>query len=869
MNSATKALLAPPAMRNLHDPSGIGYADTLDPQVPLSVRVGPYLDISEGDVIDLYCDNQRVINYTVKREDLAPGSYNFVVLPLDQKFIRQDSITLLYEVTNPIGGQKNQSVPATIPVKLTLPGGTDTNPATPYENERLAKPKVFPEGVITSPDNVRVEIAPYLNMFVGDKITLSWHGELILTEITDQAQVGQPVVIPVSNETVDLAGDSDMLEVRYEIRDVVNNWSRWSLPIYVEVEAGDASLPVPVTPQAPGMELNLDQLGSADLQVLVIAHPDIQRGDELVLSMERNTAEGIPLETYTAIKTVSTLDSFYAFQVPNAQLQPIAQGRARLKYRVNKPSGNTLRSKSLPLKIVGSPMELPLPRVPAAEQNNGVLNPASRNVQAEVPPYYFMAAGNDVHLFWMGKTDSGANVMHDQLISVVEEDIGSQISFQIPDEKVKPLAGGSVEVYYTVNTFGRAFFRSPSLRLTVSEDPVIPLPLPSIKEVVNDILDPANTARGATVIVDASASLRAGDQVRVTWKSPKGDDHKDKVVSDNDVGKALSVVFSSVLVNANLGELVSVSYQIVRVNGVVQDSGVYTVRVESSLPDLPKPEMDTVKADGIVTPGLIPDSGATVRVRYDARVGDQVKVTWRGAVRFEAAEQEAGSEPELVFNLPKALIVANIGAEAELSYEVIRNGIAKESERQTLMVRSALSFDTSAATLAGRVYLVPALPGVLPIMPPGTTLQRAASGGTPPYRYASSNPAVAEVSISGETSVRGKGTAQISVSDASGQSLSYQVAVTGVIECIGLGGGKFGDMAAAASNNRTRLPTIQELREIFDMWGTRWPLVKNQYWSVSLATVTPLGKSYYVKHLGGGGESDVYAHSSLQAIGIR
>jgi hypothetical protein len=869
MNIATHALLPAPAMQNLHDPSGIGHADTLDPQVPLSVRVGPYLEIAAGDIIDLYCDDQLAYNYTVRQEDLTPGTFNFVILPLDQKFVRQPEIRLWYEVTKPIGGQKNQSAPATVPVKLTLPGGTDTNPATPWENERLAKPKVFPEGIITSPDGVSVEIAAYLNMFVGDKVTLSWHGEIIRTEIS-QAQVGQPVTVAVSREIIERAGDSDMLEVRYEIRDIVNNWSRWSLPTYVEVEAGDSTLPAPVTPQAPDMQLDLDQLSGADVQVLVIAHADIQSGDQLVLSVERSTAEGMPLETWSASQTVSGQTTFHEFMVPNAQFQPIAQGRARLYYRVNKPSSSSQRSKSLSLKIVGQPMELPLPRVPAAEQNGGVLDPSSRNVRAEVPAYYFMSQGNDVHLFWMGKTEGGANVMHDELKTVAGGDVGSPVEFVIPDENISLLAGGSVEVYYTVNTFGRAFFRSPSLSLTVGQDNAAPLPLPTILEAANNLLDPADTANGATVVIAASASLRQGDHVRVTWNGPKGSDEKEKVIGAAEAGQDVSLVFSSALVNANEGEQVLVSYRVTRADGTVQDSGVYSVRVASAWLSLPAPTMDTVQNDDIVNPALIPATGATVRVRYEMRADDRVKVIWVGASRHETAEQAAGSgTTELVFQLPKALIEASENAQAVLSYQVSRSGVDKESERRTLTVRSALSFNTAPVTLDGQAFLVPAHPDVLPTLPAGTSVERVATGGTPPYAYGSSNPLVAHVSETGLATVRGKGSATISVTDAAGQSLSYEVTVTGVVQCFSLGTGKFGDMSAAAGQHGGRLPTIHELRAIYGVWGNKWPLVKNQTWSSTQARVTPFGKTYYVKNLGNGAEVDAYTYSAIPAIGIR
>jgi hypothetical protein len=870
MNTAINALLPAPAMQNLHDPSGIGYADTLDPHVPLSVRVGPYLEIAVGDVIDLYCDDVLAFNYTVKPEDLTPGFFNFVVLSLDQKFIRQPQITLYYEVTKPIGGQKNQSTPAIVPVKLTLPGGTDTNPATPWENERLALAKVFPEGVIVSPEGVTVEIDAYMNMFVGDKIALSWHGEIIRAEITEELQVGQPLVIPVSKEIIERAGDSDMLEVRYEIRDIVNNWSRWSMPTYVEVEAGDSPLPAPVTPQAPGMELDLDQLAGADVQVLVLAHGQIQRGDHLTLLVERNTAEGLMLDTYSASMTISETASFYEFQVPNAQFQPITQGRARLRYRVEKTAGIVLRSKSLPLRIVGQPMALPLPRVPAAEQNGGVLDPTSRNVRAAVPAYYFMSEGNDVHLYWMGKTATGANLMHDELKKVAAGDVGSPLDFYIPDDKVSLLAGGSVEVYYTVNTFGRAFFTSPSLHLQVSDEQLTPLPLPTIKEAQGGTLDPANAINGATLVVAATANLREGDRLVAHWNGPRGNDMKELTVSAGQAGREAMLVFASALVSVNDGQTVEVSYNVTRRSGVVQESDKILVKVLSAALDLSAPTMDTVGADGVVRPSLIVGPDALVRASYRGMdATDSVKVRWVGKTTFNGASQLVGNNTRLTFNIPKSFIEQSLGSNATVTYLVTRNGVERESHALALTVREEMVLDTSPASLPGKIYLMPGYPDLLPAFPTGTTVLRQASGGRPPYTYSSSNPKVAQVDSQGLTSVRGNGNATITVADAGGERKSYSVSVSGVIECHGVGAGSLAQMSAAASGIGARLPSIQQLGEIHAAYGNRWPMGNGNYWSSTLAKQSLLIKWYYVKNLNTGQNYMLAHHNTSLAVALR
>ncbi len=761
-DSVTKLLLPAPAMQNLHDPSGIGHADTLDPQVPLWVRVGPYVTMAAGDIIDLHCDGQLAFNYTVRTEDLIPQTPSFVVLPLDQRFIHPDEITLSYTVTEPVGGNRNESSQNVVAVKVTLPGGTDTNPATPWENEGLALPVVSPQGIIISPEGVSVEIAPYLNMSMGDRITLSWNGEFVRTQISQPAQVGQPVVIPISREIIEKAGDSEMLEVRYEVRDRVNNWSRWSLPTVVEVEAGGSALPAPIAPQAPDMELDLEKLGGADVQVLVISNTSIKAGDQITLLVERNTAEGLPLETYSVVQVVNGPASFIEFSVPNVQFQPIAQGRARLKYDVRKPSGQILHSRSLQLKISGQAMQLAAPRVPVAELNGGVLDPASHNVVAEVPAYYFMAEGNLIHLVWMGKTASGANVMFEAQKTVSSSDVGTPLNFVIPDENVSVLTGGSVQVHYTISTASNDFFRSPTL----------------------------------------------------------------------------------------------------------------TLAVEGNSPvELPSPTMDTVESDGVVHPSRIPESGATVRVRYsEMAANDQVVVKWLGASAYETAPQLVGSNTALVFNLPKELITATENGTATLSYRMIRAGISHESEKLQLTVSSSLILDTSPATLNGKVYLLPGYPGLLPSFPVDTTVQRTPSGGQKPYTYASSNENVAHVSEDGLTTARGNGAASISVTDARGQRLAYDVSVTGVIQCLGLGlgGGNFTTVSNAAAGQGARLPSIYELREIHGSYGNRWPIGTNNYWSSTVARpLTPFGKTYYVKNLVGGAEIDAYTFSNILGVGLR
>lgn len=972
------APLPKPTIRS-HNDSGVGAVDVADPAKPLEVLIGP-LDMYPKDRIDLYWGaNKEPVDSYIHSPD-APNTNGVFSLYVDTSWILPGTVDVRYGYTPFPSDNPDTSESTSVIVKLSIPGGRDPDPESPYQNEALPSPTVLPPGIITSPDGVSVTIAPYLNMEVGDKITVSWNGEFVLHIIESEDQVGHPVVVPVPRTIIEMAGDSDMLEVRYEVRDIVNNWSRWSLPTFVEVEAGNSSLPAVITPQAPDSVLDLDRLTGQPVQALVLAYPEMAGSDQITLIVERNTAEGMALEPFVITKTVQTPSSFVEFFVPFAQFVPITQGRARLKYTVEKASGMMQRSKSLSLTVIGQVQELQPPKVPAAQ--DGVLDPASRNVVALVPPYYFMADGNDVTLVWSGKTASGANVLHEELRTLNRDDIGKTLEYRIPQDKVSVLSGGTVQVYYTVNTFARAFFKSPVLELRVSQDTSVPLPVPSVDHVSADgVLDPANigpeaivriqpytgmairdkvtlhwdgrtpdgvystytvlnsgtvnrevlfrvlksivvasldarvnvwyeverngqtyrsdrltfvvqetvvtplpvshvkeargdtlyladTANGATVVVQASANLKRNDRVRIDVKGSNASDSKEKIAQEADVGKELSLVFSSAVIAANVGQSIEVVYSVQRASGVVQTSPSLLLKVVGSLSELSAPLMDNVGPDGIVVPGKIPESGATVRVAYqDMQATDSVVVSWKGVSAHDTAPQLVGSAAQLQFNLPKSVIIANVGNPATLTYTVTRAAASLISAPLQLTVNTPLVFDTSPVTLHGRAYLMPHFTGILPVFPADATVQRVASGGLPPYVYSSNTPA-AKVDETGLVTPRGNGPAVITVTDAAGETSSYTVTWTNIVNCFGLNSGSQSQMAAAAVAKGGRLPTIDELHQIHGEYGNRWPMGNGTYWSSTVAA-DPLGiRWYYVKNLVTGENFKLLHHNASLAIAL-
>lgn len=697
MNMTIKTQTLPPPEVRSYNESGVGEVDVADPNKPLEILVGP-IDMSQKDRIDLYWGANEGPVATYFHSPNAPSTNGIFSLYVPTRFIEPGVIDIYYVLTPFPSVVPQQSESLSVVVKLAAPGGRDPDPESPYQNESLSRPIITPPGTISLPTGVLATIAPYENMSIGDNIALYWNGVKINVPALTKEQLDKPVQIPVSKDVILEAGDSDSIPVRYDIRDVVNNWSRWSLPTYVEVEAGNSALPAPVAPQAANMELNLGTLAGADVQALVLSYPGIHSTDEITFTVERNTAEGMGLESYVAVKPVGTSVGFVQFLIPNEQFAPIAQGRARLKYKVKKVSGDEFRSKSLPLTIVGEAQVLAPPKLPVAEQNNGVLDPTAHNVIAHVPPYYFMADGNDVTLVWMGKTAGGANVIHEELKNLNSDDVGQTVAFLIPDDKVSALAGGTLELYYTVTTFARAFFKSPSLLVQVSAGGSTLLRAPAVDGASADgVLDPADIVLEAVVRIAPYTGMAPLDKVTLHWegRAPEGVYSANTTLNSGTSGKEVIFRVKKRYVDANLNGSVAVRYEVVRGNRTFTSETLPLTIGATVVTPLPDPTVKEAK-DGTLDPANTVN-GATVVIDASAhlKVGDVVAVAWEGSGGSDNKEktitaQQAGKQVPVIFS--GALVAANVGNKVSISYAVKRaTGADQRSGTLKLLVTGGLS----------------------------------------------------------------------------------------------------------------------------------------------------------------------------------
>ena len=550
----------------------------------------------------------------------------------------------------------------------------------------------------------------------------------------------------------------------------------------------------------------------------------------------------------------------------------LIKGDHRLAYRlVNLENGASSDSQSTPIQIdrtaPGNPLIAPI-IFPTAIQNgltSAELEDMGNVLKGLIAGYNDMKEGDVVRSYW--------GAVEGPVAIVDKDDMGlKRVELEFSREFLESIGDVEAAVYYTVTDLaGNLSMDSQAIQVKLQLLVLPELPLPVVKEANGDVLDPADAVNGATVLIGASAELRVGDRVVVQWNGPRGSDSKERVITAPDAGKDLEVPFSAVLVDANSGQTVSIDYRIIRANGSEQASAALALKIQPGLAQLPAPQMDSVGPDGILIPSNIPESGATVRVRYEGMSsGDHVFVSWQGASAYQAPGQLVGADLELLFNVPKVFINQSIGGSASVTYTVTRAGTGRISTPLFLQVSQGLTLDPSPVTLSGKIYLIPGSPDLLPAFPTGTTVKRTATGGQAPYSYRSSNPLVAQVDAEGLASVRGNGNATISVTDARGNTASYPLTVTGVIHCGGLGSGRYSQIKAAADSHGLRIPTIDELNQIFNAYGDRWPMGNAWYWSSTVAAQNLLGMKWYLnKNLVTGGNFKVFEKDGALGVGIR
>ncbi|BDM21718.1 hypothetical protein KMS_R14760 [Pseudomonas sp. LRP2-20] len=641
------------------DDGGLGYTDIEDdPEGFIIVTVGPYFNIRDGDLVEVYFNTTRVAFYSAQVGDTS--TLNIRVRNSELKQLGDGKYDVKYFITLFIGGGKLESDPTPVEIKLTVPGGRDPNPDTPELNENLALAFVVPNPVPADAASATVFINIWENMSLEDVPTVSWGGFKIKLPPLPPEEINKQQKVVIDRETLKDVGGG-RVPVTYEIRDRVGNRSRWARYTLVDVEFED-----PNAPEAPSVvvngkpveEIDLAILGADDVIVWVPRYEGIQPGQKVKVESHGLTAGNDPVNHDSDVYVVpSPIPIFLEFKIPNAKVILLGQGSVRVRYVVDE----RWLSKTLRLPVTGQPLSLKEPEMPDATEE-GELDPAwvPNGARFIVPASPAIRKGYRVDIFWDGLTSGGVKVPYTDFDTVT--DPTQPLHFNIPHAVIALIAGGTAKAYYIASNGDASLPPSLELDLRIKAAGTELLPIASVDGVVGGKLD---ADRPSTILRINYPGMARMDPINWEWNAAlptRG------IITVSTVGEQTAVI-EGTYIAGNRDEDVVVTYSVpgkgssiplpFRVEGSALSPG------EPVIPKAPGKRLNFHEAmyyDDFLEVQVLPFAGMAP--------GQNIELEWKGPYFTWRETLPVVAVQTLKFKVPRLEVVDAIGRPVEIIYRV-------------------------------------------------------------------------------------------------------------------------------------------------------------------------------------------------------
>ncbi|MEL1087228.1 hypothetical protein [Pseudomonas sp. OB66] len=223
-----------------------------------------------------------------------------------------------------------------------------------------------------------------------------------------------------------------------------------------------------------------------------------------------------------------------------------------------------------------------------------VLEPSLVRAIVRISPYANMSCGDQLVLYWEGLDIEGFAYQYESVRFISQAQIGKDVIFIIKGMHVAALDGGSLEVYWTLQSASAPkALESARLQLSVG-DMRTQFLAPQIEGSVNGALEPSRVAEGTLVTLQPYARMSAGDRVMLSWHG----DTSPEIFTDSlnveaySVAQCLSFWVPGSYIEAHRGGEVVVAYRVEQCWGTIRTSEPATVfigpavRAELAAPDI-------------------------------------------------------------------------------------------------------------------------------------------------------------------------------------------------------------------------------------------------------------------------------------------
>jgi hypothetical protein len=267
-------------------------------------------------------------------------------------------------------------------------------------------------------------------------------------------------------------------------------------------------------------------------------------------------------------------------------VKALAGGDATVCYTL--PNGWS--SQQVHVDIVGDVDTLPAPTVD--EASGGQLDASLDSATVRIPANPAFAPGDLLTLMWSGVRADGTPLLYQITRPITGGMVGRDILLLIPGSEIAPLAGGTLDVSYTLlHGDGTLLPASGVLRLRVGSGAGLLLQEPTVDEAPDNLnLDPANVRAYATVRIEPYDPMDVSDRVEMFWvgSSGPGGTFSDWIdVSAIMLGRPILFYVDKLpFVTANDGGTVTISYTVTK-GGTVEQSMALTLNVGAALDVIP------------------------------------------------------------------------------------------------------------------------------------------------------------------------------------------------------------------------------------------------------------------------------------------
>ncbi|WP_282359116.1 Ig-like domain-containing protein, partial [Pseudomonas sp. PS01303] len=564
------------------------------PEKGLQVFLHPWSSMGKGDLVELLLNGNNVVDQLTIAKDADVGQR--VTLFVAPRHLQTGSHTLTYRVTRLNQGAETQTPPTRIYVKTEVPGGQDIDPEPGHSNLFMyIPPEVVSGGVDKDIADAGVPIvirapsgngAPYPAASVGDVITLSWGGILLISPPLTAEQINDPANHPITfvvgKSTIEEAGDTDYagLAVTFLVTDIVGNQSEdWCTETRITVSVGTVSLTAPIAKDAFNNKIDLDQLGNKDLTIQVWASPpSFKFGDIIHLKMRGTSVDGETIEVDAPTQTIDNLPHTYELLLNNADARRLVKTQVIFSYTLAR-SGSTdpLRSKNQFVQIEGEADRLAAPIAEDAQQ--GAINPDLPAPRIRIPHDPLIQVGMAIELSWVGTRPDGSTYdpeLEWYFPSNSEADNPQGFTISVEGTHLKTLEGGKLELSYALlseKDNGDILRREShkAAQLNVGE-PSLELVAPLVLGEKDGSLEPHDLPNGTSQLTAPKSAVnptKRDDVVTYTWVGDVSGRTEDSITLNSlsagkDVPFHLDAEFVAKHIEPNRGKKVTASYRVWR-----------------------------------------------------------------------------------------------------------------------------------------------------------------------------------------------------------------------------------------------------------------------------------------------------------------